>query len=465
VVVLHDWPPGQLVLSLQPQAPAMHTWPTELLVQSTHALPVAPQALLSEPIKQVPGVPLQQPVEQAVWLASPQAISQTCVVLLHDFKAPQSAATLQPHTPATHALPFALPVQLAHVMPFEPQVVAPVPALQVPELQQPPLHGCVPLHVVVHACVVVLHALPLGQSLVMLQPQLAPPMHAWPARLAVQSTHVPPDAPHAFAAAPPAQLVPLQQPPLQFCELEQVVEHKCVEVLHALPAGQSVVALQPQLLPPMHTWPLALMVQSTHTVPPEPHEPAALPPTHAPLVMPLGMLQQPLAHGDEALQPEPHRCVAMLHAVPGQSVDELQPHALITHACPLADVEQSRQARPLAPQLAAPVPPLQLPAEQQPPLHACDAEQLVVHKCVVVLHAVFIAQSVVAPQPHAPPPATISHTVPLGLATQVVHAPPPVPHAVCAVPGTQVPLEQQPPLQVCVAVQVVVQRMNDGSHA
>jgi hypothetical protein len=118
------------------------------MVQSTHALPVVPQNPAAVPTTQL--VPLQQPVEHAVWLASPQVASHTCVVVLHDFKLPQSAATLQPHTPATHAVPLALPVQLTHALPRAPQVVPPVPALQVVPLQQPPLHGCPALQVLVH---------------------------------------------------------------------------------------------------------------------------------------------------------------------------------------------------------------------------------------------------------------------------------------------------------------------------
>jgi hypothetical protein len=309
--------------------------------------------------------------------------------------------------------------------------------------------------------VVVLHAVLAGQSVALLQPHAPVGKQAWPIKLAVQSTHAPPLAPHSAAALPIWQLLPSQQPPLQFCELEHAPEHWCVVVLHAVPLAQSAVTLQPHAAPPMHAWPVAFIEQSTHAVPPLPQKPAAVPALQVPTVMPFGIAQQPLAHGEEAVQPEPQVCVVMSHAEPGQSAAELHPHWPITHACPLGAVEQSTHASPLAPQLDAPVPTLQLPPEQQPPLHACDAEQLVVHRCVVVLHAVFIAQSPVALQPHAPPPAIISHTVPLGLAAQLAHAPPPAPHAPAEVPATHEPPEQQPPLHSCVAVQVMVHRWND----
>jgi hypothetical protein len=39
-----------------------------------------------------------------------------------------------------------------------PHALVVVPPTQVPLEQQPPLHGCVPLHAVVHVCVDVSHA-------------------------------------------------------------------------------------------------------------------------------------------------------------------------------------------------------------------------------------------------------------------------------------------------------------------
>jgi hypothetical protein len=183
-----------------------------------------------------------------------------------------------------------------------------------------------------------------------------------------------------------------------------------------------------------------------------------LPATQVP---PVVAVQQPLAHGDEELQPDEQVCVAMLQAVPGQSAAELQPQALITQALPCALEVQSTQARPLPPQPVTAVPAEQLPAMQQPPLHGCDAEQVVVHRCVVVLQALPMAQSVVPLQPQEPPPETISHTLPFGLPVQLWQAPPPTPQAVCMVPTTHEPDEQQPPLHSWVAVQVAVQRWND----
>jgi hypothetical protein len=55
----------------------------------------------------------------------------------------QSAATLQPHTPLTHAEPIVLPTQLTHVPPVEPHAVCAVPVVHEPPVaavQQPPEH-------------------------------------------------------------------------------------------------------------------------------------------------------------------------------------------------------------------------------------------------------------------------------------------------------------------------------------
>jgi hypothetical protein len=98
--------------------------------------------------------------------------------------------------------------------------------------------------------------------------------------------------------------------------------------------------------------------------------------------------QQPPLHGCEPEQVEVHWCFDVSHAFPvGQSLDELQPHAPATHWVPLVDILQSLQDAPVAPQVATSVPGLQVPPAQQPPLHGCDDEQVVVHWCAIVSQA------------------------------------------------------------------------------
>jgi len=98
----------------------------------------------------------------------------------------------------------------------------------------------------------VLHAWPPGQSVATLQPQVPPGSHAEPAELLAQFAHAPPLVPQALAAVPPTHVVPLQQPPLHGVSFAtpHAVEHVCVWVLHALPAGQSVAEPQPQVSVP-----------------------------------------------------------------------------------------------------------------------------------------------------------------------------------------------------------------------
>jgi hypothetical protein len=466
---LHDWPPGQSPATLQPQAPAIQRWPTELDVQSTQAAPFEPQALGVLAVMHM--LLEQQPPLQTVWLASPQVVSQLCVVVLQALPLGQSVAALQPQLlPLTQAEPaIVLPTQVWHTPP-EPQVACAVPGLQVPPdeaVQHPPLHGCENEQEVVHWCVDVLQAVPDGQSVVELQPQVpVANTQMWPLRLAVQSTHAPPEMPQLDGILPPLQVVPAQQPPLHGCDEEQVPVQACFEMSQAVSDAQSVAALQPQAVPLMQRWPAAFEVQLVQAMPSPPQVAAAVPALQLPEVMPVGMLQQPLAHGVEASQPEPHRCVVVLQAVPGQSAEVMQPQPTpVTHWWPLAFVEQSVQLRPFVPHAVGEVPGEHMPPVQQPPLHACDAVQVVVHWCIVVLQAEPIAQSVVPLQPQLPPPVTAEQRVPFGLVVQSLQEPPEAPQVVCAVPATQVPAEQQPPLHSCVAVQVFVQRWKLVSHA
>jgi hypothetical protein len=93
------------------------------------------------------------------------------------------------------------------------------------------------------------------------------------------------------------------------------------------------------------------------------------------------------------------------HAFPvGQSLAELQPQAPETHWSPMVFPVQSLHALPELPQVVLMPPVLQVPPEQQPPLHGCEPEQLVVHWCLLVSQALFAGQSLAELQPH--PPAT-----------------------------------------------------------
>jgi hypothetical protein len=66
---------------------------------------------------------------------------------------------------------------------------------------------------------------------------------------------------------------------------------------------------------------------------------------------------------------------------------QLPPLAVVRHIAPRLEVEQSMHAPPASPHELVAVPATQLPLEQQPPLHTCDAEQVVVHWCLEKSHA------------------------------------------------------------------------------
>jgi hypothetical protein len=92
-------------------------------------------------------------------------------------------------------------------------VLALVPTAQAPLAQQPPEHGWLTEHRLVHWWTLVSHAVPLGQSIVLMQPQ-APCKQSAPRPLDAQLVHNPPADPQACGLVPPTQLMPSQQPPL-----------------------------------------------------------------------------------------------------------------------------------------------------------------------------------------------------------------------------------------------------------
>jgi hypothetical protein len=85
-----------------------------------------------------------------------------------------------------------------------------------------------------------------------------------------------------------------------------------------------------------------------------------------------------------------------------------------------------------------------VPWLQQPPLHVCEPEHLVVHVCGPLSHASPLGHSPGPPQPHAVP---LRHACPLDELVQSTHDPVD-PHASGASPCTHMLAEeQQPPLQ------------------
>ena len=255
------------------------TCPLLLAVQSEH-VPLAPHALFAVPGKQVLVVEEQHPAGQST--VELQANTQSLVVLLQELAVfGQSLMLLQPHCPPpvtamqeSPAVPAANRVaQLAQSPPLFPQVPSAVPALQVPlvaAVQQPSLQGWVELQLVVHWCVVVLQAVPLGQSLTLLQPHAPLARQAVPAALPTQLPQTPWPVSAHIAWVFPGWHVPAeaaeQQPPLHTWPLAQLVVHACVVVLQALPVAQSVAALQPQT-PLTHSFPAAAVVQSAQAAP------------------------------------------------------------------------------------------------------------------------------------------------------------------------------------------------------
>jgi hypothetical protein len=151
------------------------------------------------------------------------------VVVLQAKFAGQSAGTLQPQAPATQLWPALLAEQSTQAFPLPPQALPAVPDEQTVPAQQPPLQGWLASHCAPHRCVAALHACPVGQSGVALQPQ-APPatvaMQMLPA-LPPHEWQAPPESPQVEWAVPATQTMPLQQPPLQICPALQSVEQAC----------------------------------------------------------------------------------------------------------------------------------------------------------------------------------------------------------------------------------------------
>ena len=228
-----------------------------------HTPPLLPQAPADVPGTHIPVVlplgMLQQPPLHG--FVAEHVVRHACVVVSHERPVAQSdAGSMQPQVPpnapvlGTHALPTLMPAHATHAPPVDPHAVADCPCTHTPNappstglVQHPPLHVCVALHAVVHAWVVVSHAIPWAQSAAVLQPhEVALLMHAEPALAATHVAHVPPTLPHEIAAVLLAAHVPaLQHVPLHARPVAQVVLHVPVAVSHASPTGHWLDAVHP----------------------------------------------------------------------------------------------------------------------------------------------------------------------------------------------------------------------------
>jgi hypothetical protein len=133
-----------------------------------------------------------------------------------------------------------------------------VPTTHVAPLQHPPWQALLAEHVVPQTPAV--HASPIGQSACVLQPQAPLGRHAVPDVPAVQSTHAPPDAPHALLATASHVFAGPQQKPEPHVAAAPLVPHVAV---HAPAAHVGV--------PKPH---------AEHAPPFDPHSPFAVPGTH-----------------------------------------------------------------------------------------------------------------------------------------------------------------------------------------
>jgi hypothetical protein len=252
--VSHASSVGQSEAKLQPHVPLdRHASP---VARPTHDMqdPERPQAGRVSPTAQTPKLqqpPLHASVPEHVVPHRPVVVSQASSV-------GQSLAIAQPQTPVDRqALPDEPPGQKPHVPPSMPQARGDVPVAHMPELQQPPLHGWLPEHVVVHTPLVVSQASSVGQSVAEAQPHVPLDRHAVPELLPAHEVHVPPAAPHAVCPVPVAQVPALQQPPLHVWVDVHAVVHLWVAVSHASSVGQSVGTAQP---PPVSASPAPVSV-------------------------------------------------------------------------------------------------------------------------------------------------------------------------------------------------------------
>jgi hypothetical protein len=359
-----------------------------------------------------------------------------------------------------------------------------VPATHRPFAQQPPLHGDEALHAVPHVCVELSQAKPAGQSSALTQPHCPLGMHAgdgmaqatqltpepqaaavlpgrqlppeqqpelhrwvalhwgapqWPpvgaamhtSSLGSQLAQKPPPAPQLKTLLPPvpavhALVLGSQQPSLQsVCAASpQPASQTWVTVLQAESSGQSAATLQPQPRPATHNFPDADVEQSRQT---------PLGATHAVLALPAMQLSvagsqqpplQPLTNGAQLPVHRPPAQASSEGQSPADTQPQVWPPPATTHRWPADGLLQSAQAAPVEPQAPVSAPATQLPAaEQQPPLHGCDAEQVVTQACVKLSQALPGGQSAAEPQPQCEPKRQAGPAAAPEQSTQTAEAP------------------------------------------
>jgi len=246
--------------------PLTHNSPAVVVGQSAHVPPPLPQLSGLVPGTHVP--PLQQP---------PLHLTTLVQLVLHlpplqAKSAGQSVSVMQPHAPATHAPPLALPAQSVQAE-ADPHVVGDVPAMQVPvePPQQKPVPQAPPSQLDVHD----------------------PPEHVGVTPL--HDVQWVPSEPQLVVLAPVTQLVPSQHLPLQVRPPAQLAAQAPVFGSHASPFGQLGDDAHPEslLASPLESWPLpesgpeawsfatscktSLVESSVTSAPPSPQEPTQLP--------------------------------------------------------------------------------------------------------------------------------------------------------------------------------------------
>jgi hypothetical protein len=292
-------------------------------------------------------------------------------------------------------------VQSTQMEAAAPHAPGAVPPAHTPFEQQAPLHGWVTLQPVVQAWATLSQAAPDEQSLLVVQPQVPPPVavtQAEPTPLPAQPWQLPPLLPQAVGSVPGAQLPERQQPPLQGCTGLQSVVQWCVERSQDCCAGQSAGPLQPQP-PATQAVPVGPALQSMQAKPLAPQVGVAMPALQVP------PSQQPPLQGCDGLHEVVQVWTPRSQARElGQSEASLQPQApppaTGRQLPPAGLVEQGVHAPPEAPQVWSAVPETHTPLSQQPPWQGCEALQLDVHWCRLRSQARPGPQSAALLQPH-----------------------------------------------------------------
>jgi hypothetical protein len=138
----------------------------QLAVQSVHTGAV-PHAVAAVPGVHVPPLEAEQhpPLHGC---AIEHEVVQAFAVVSQASPVAQSLVRVQPHArplpEATQALPAPASAHDVHIVPRLPHAACAVPAAHDVPLQQPPLHGCVAEHVVLHVPPSTSHASPIGQA-------------------------------------------------------------------------------------------------------------------------------------------------------------------------------------------------------------------------------------------------------------------------------------------------------------